>query len=162
MVKRCPEQLVFPLLLLLLHCGYSTRSLLPSHLRTVAIASIENFTTQPGLAEEIGIILPRVFNSDRSLRVTNVEQADLIISLMVVNFSRTPAAYDADQNISAYEITLSAEVEAVDQIRNEPFFSGLLTSRISYNPENKNEEDVRREAVEKLCREVVRQVITKW
>lgn len=146
----------------LMSCGYSTRSLLPPHLKTVAISAIENSTTQPGLAEELSIVLPRIFNSDRSLRVTAPEQADLTVSVMLINYSRTPASYDAEQTISVYEINLTAQVEALDQVRNEPFFSGTVSSRTSYDPEIKSEETVTSELIEKIAREITRQIITAW
>ncbi|MGB9741837.1 MAG: LPS assembly lipoprotein LptE [candidate division WOR-3 bacterium] len=144
------------------NCGYSTRSLLPSHIHTIAIASVENSTAQPGLAEELSLVLPRLFNSNRNLRVTSVEQADLTLSVLITNYYRSAAAYDAEQNISAYEISISAQVEAQDQIRNETFYSGAVSSRISYNPETKTEEAAINEAVDKLGQEIVRQVITAW
>jgi hypothetical protein len=148
--------------LFILNCGYSTRSLLPSHLRTIAITAVENSTTQPGLAEELTLVLPRIFSSDRNLRVTSAEQADLTLMVLITNYSRSAAAYDADQNIAAYEINISAQVEVQDQVRNENFFSGLVSSRNAYNPEAKTEEAAISEAVDKRGREIVRQVITAW
>lgn len=148
--------------LIIASCGYSTRSLLPPHLKTVAITAVENSTIQPGLAEELSLILPRVINSDRNLRVTSLENADLAVSVTLTGYSRTAASYDAEQTISAYEINLAANVEAQDQVRNESFFSGIVTTRISYQPENKSEEDAITEAIEKLAREITRQIITAW
>jgi hypothetical protein len=143
-------------------CGYSVRSLLPPHLKTVAIVTVENSTTQPGLDEELSIVLPKIFNSDRSLRVTAPEQADLVVSVVLTSFYRTAAAYDAEQAISAYEISISARVEALDQVRNEMFFSGTVSSRISYTPEGTAEENAISAAIEKLAREIARQIVTAW
>ncbi|MEO0069419.1 MAG: LptE family protein [candidate division WOR-3 bacterium] len=147
---------------LILGCGYSTRSLLPSHLKTVAIASVENSTTQPGLSEDLNLTLLKTFIADRNLRVTSSQQADLSLAVKVVGYSRSAAAYDANQNISAYEITLTANFDAFDQVRNENFFSGTAISRVVYDPNSKQEEDVRQEAIEKLSKEIVRQVLTAW
>ncbi|MEO0005213.1 MAG: LPS assembly lipoprotein LptE [candidate division WOR-3 bacterium] len=156
------ELFITAIFLTVISCGYSTRSLLPPHLKTVAITAVENSTTQPGLAEELSLVLPRVFNSDRNLRVTSLENADLVVSITLTGYSRTAAAYDAEQTISAYEISLAAQVEAQDQVRNEPFFSGTISTRISYEPERKSEEDALSEAIEKLAREITRQIITAW
>ncbi len=147
---------------LLASCGYSTRSLLPPHLKTVAITAVENSTTQPGLTEELSLVLPRVFNSDRNLRITTLEAADLAVSVTLKSYSRTAASYDAEQTISTYEISIAAQIDVEDQVRNESFFSGIVTSRISYQPENKSEEDAISEAIEKLAREITRQIITAW
>ncbi len=156
------RKLLLFLLQLFIACGYSTRSLLPSHLKTVALGSIENSSTQPGLAEELTFALPKAFNLDRSLRVTSVEQAHLLLTAVITNYSRTAAAYNSNQEVSTYEISITANVEVIDQIRNEPFFNGSISSRVSYNPESSSEEEVAKKAIEKLAQEIVRQVITAW
>lgn len=143
-------------------CGYSTRSLLPSYLKTVAVVSVENSTTQPGLSEELNLALPRAFNADRNLRVTSPQQADLSLSVEITGYSRSAAAYDANQNIAAYEIMLTANFDAFDQVRDETFFSGTAISRVVYDPSSESEENVRQEAIEKLSKEIVRQVLTAW
>ena len=157
---------IYKLLLLVFYlvigCGYSTRSLLPSHLKTIAVKTVENSSTQPGLAEELTFALPKAFNIDRSLRVTSIEQAHLLLSATITSYSKTAAAYNSNQEVSTYEITLTALVDVIDQIRNEPFFNGTVTSRVPYDPQRSSEEEVARTAIEKLAREIVRQVVTAW
>lgn len=154
----------FPFLffLLLLYCGYSPRSLLPPHLKTVAIASVENSSTQPGLGDELTKVLPQAFNSDRTLRLTSIEQADLSLSINITGYSRSALAYDVNQEISTYEVIITAQVEALDQVRNEPLFTGAISSKVTYNPSNSSEEQAIQAAVGKLVREIIRQVITAW
>jgi len=143
-------------------CGYSTRSLLPPHLRTVAIAAVENSTTQPGLAELLNDALSSAFHQDRNLRVTNVENADLVVTVTITGYTRTAAAYDARQNISLYELTVAARVEAEDQVRDETFFSGTVSGRVTYDPNSVTEEAATPKAIAKLAAEIVRQVVTAW
>ncbi|MGQ9679077.1 MAG: LPS assembly lipoprotein LptE [bacterium] len=159
---RIDPKLFFYSFLFAFSCGYSTSSLLPSHLRTIAIGKIENSSTQPGLAEELIFSLPKAFNINRSLRVTNIDQADLVITALITNYSRIAAAYNSNQEISAYEINITVQIDVLDQVRNEPFYSGSITSRISYNPETNREEEMVKTLVEKLAQEIVRQVITAW
>lgn len=143
-------------------CGYSVRSLLPSHIRTIAFKSVENSTTQPGLAEELLLQLPVALSYDRNLRISSLDQADLVLQALITGFYRTASAYDAAQNIIAYEITVSAQIDVYDQSRNEPFYSGTITSRISYDPASKTDESAITEAIGKLAQEIVRQIITAW
>ncbi len=157
MCKNLPFFVLF-----LVFCGYSTHSLLPSHLKTVALVEITNSAPQPGLAEELNGILVKAFNTDRTLRVTSSAQANLALSVIINNYSRTAAVYDANQVISAYEITIGAQVEAFDQVRDEPFFSGIVSCRLPYNPDEKSEEEAIKLALEKLAQEIVRQVLTAW
>lgn len=143
-------------------CGYSTRSLLPPHIRTVAVLPAENSTTQPGLGDELTDALIAAFKRDRSLRVTTLESADLVLTLNVSGYSRNASAYDEEQAVSAYEISVTAQVDAEDQVRGESFFSSAVSARLTYNPEGKTEEAAATEALAKLADEIVRRVITAW
>ncbi len=147
-------------------CGYSTHSLLPSHLRTVGIRPATNTTTQPGLAEALTDSLAAAFTADRTLRVTNVEAADLVINTTVSSYARTPVSYSGDstasQSVSAYELSMSAQVDARDQTRNEQFYKGVATARVTYEPASKTEEEAASEVIGKLASEVVRQVQIAW
>lgn len=154
------------LLLLAGCCGYSTRSLLPSHLKTVAVPPAANTTTQPGLAEALTDSLTAAFTADRTLRVTNAEAADLIVNTTVSSYSRTPASYTGDQTVSAYDLSLSAQVEARDRTRDELFYSGVASARFTYNPEVETggltEEQAADSAMKRLASEIVRQVQIAW
>ncbi len=156
------------LLLILLAgcCGYSTRSLLPSHLRTVGVPPATNATTQPGLAEVLTDSLTAAFTADRTLRVTNVEAADLVINTAVSGYTRTPVSYSGDstasRSVSAYEVSVNAQVDARDQTRNEQFYKGVASARVTYEPGAKTEEEAASEAIGKLASEVVRQVQIAW
>jgi hypothetical protein len=148
-------------------CGYSTRSLLPSHLKTVAVTPATNTTTQPGLAEALTDELTTAFNSDRTLRVTNAEAADLVVTAVVSSYARNASSYTGDQAVSAYEVSVSAQIEARDQTRDEEFYSGTASARFTYDPDatppNVNtEEQAAAEALKKLASEIVRQVQIAW
>jgi len=145
-------------------CGYSTRSLLPSHLKAVAVLPAANTTTQPGLAEALTDSLAAAFTADRTLRVTNTEAADLVVSTTVSNYSRTASSYTGDsvQAVSAYEVSVSAQVDVRDQTRNEQFYKGTASARVSYDPNAKTEEQAAAEAIRKLASEIVRQVQITW
>lgn len=143
-------------------CGYSTHSLLPSHLKTVAVPPATNSTTQPGLAEALTDSLTAAFTADRTLHVINTEAADLVVNTAVSNYSRTASSYTGDQAVSAYELNVSAQVDARDQTRNEEFYKGIASARVTYDPKAKTEERAAAEAIGKLASEVVRQVQIAW
>ncbi len=152
----------FGLALLAGCCGYSTHSLLPSHLKTVAVPPATNTTTQPGLAEALTDSLTAAFTSDRTLHVTNTEAADLVVNATVSGYSRTASSYTGDQAVSTYELSVGAQVDARDQTRNEQFYKGVASARVTYDPNAKTEEDAAAEAIKKLASEIVRQVQIAW
>jgi hypothetical protein len=143
-------------------CGYSTHSLLPSHLKTVAVPPATNTTTQPGLAEALTDSLTAAFTADRTLRVTNTEAADLVVNTAVSNYTRTASSYTGDQAVSAYELSVSAQVDARDQTRDEEFYRGVASARVTYDPNARTEEQAASEAIKKLASEIVRQVQIAW
>jgi hypothetical protein len=147
-------------------CGYSTHSLLPSHLKTVAVPPATNSTTQPGLAEALTDLLAAAFTADRTLHVTNSEAADLVVNTIISNYSRTASSYTGDQAVSAYELSLSAQVDARDQTRNEEFYKGIASARFTYNPDvsagGMTEEQAADSVLAKLASEIVRQVQIAW
>jgi len=156
------RSLALVLTLLVGCCGYSTHSLLPSHLRTVAVPPATNTTTQPGLAEALTDSLTAAFTSDRTLHVTNTEAADLVVNTTVSSYNRTASSYTGDQAVSAYELSVSAQVDARDQTRNEEFYKGVASARVTYDPNAKTEEQAAAEALKKLASEIVRQVQIAW
>lgn len=147
---------------LLMTCGYSTRSLVPSHLKTVAISSVRNSTTQPGLSDHLLDSLSAAFARARVLRTSTTERADLLVSANITSYTRTATVYDAAQRISAYEIRLSASVEAEDRVRGEPYYSGPASSRVTYNPASQSEDQASLRALGELARDIVRAVLTAW
>ena len=161
------RSLALGLLLLAGCCGYSTRSLLPSHLKTVAVPPATNTTTQPGLAEALTDSLTAAFTSDRTLRVTNVEAADLVVNTVVSSYVLTPSAYTGGdssgaQAVTAYDLSVSAQIQARDQTRDEDFYKGNASAKVSYDPNLKTEEAAAAETIRKLASEIVRQVQIAW
>ena len=96
----------------------------------MGIAPVVNSTTQPGLAEQLNDALPQAFNSDRNLRVTNVEAANLVLTATVGGYTRDAASYTGDQAVSAYKVTVSAQVEVRDQVRDEDVLLGHVPSAL--------------------------------
>lgn len=143
-------------------CGYSTRSLLPPHLGSVAVPPVENTTTMPGLDDEFTVKLTEAFRRDRNLRVTTLEDADLVATVSLTAYSRNASSYDGNQEISAYEVSVSARVEAQDQVRDEMFYAGTVTAHVTYDPAAETEEQAASRALVELGDETVRRIITAW
>jgi hypothetical protein len=149
-------------------CGYSTHSLLSAHLRNVAILPAENTTTQPDLAEILTDSLVAAFRADRTLVVTDEADAHVVLSATVSSYSRDPAAYTDEQSVNRYRLAVGASVQATDRTRDEGIFDGSVSADVTYNPDSagvaglSSEESAARQALGKLAREIVRQVLTTW
>jgi len=161
-IERYARALFCCVTLVLSCCGYSVRSLLPPHLRTVAVPPCQNSTMQPGLDDQFTDLLATAFNSDRSLRVTALEQANLVVTANITSYARDASAYDTSQTISTYDLTAAVQIDAEDQVRDEVFFSGIVSERVSYDPAAETEDAAATRLMQALASEVVRRVITAW
>jgi K+-transporting ATPase c subunit len=100
--------------------------------------------------------------------VTTVEEANLVVNVTVTSYSRTAASYTGDQSITAYDVSITASVQAQDQVRDEEFYTGSVSAKTTYDPNASTgqslspEELALRRTVAKLAREAVRQVLTAW
>lgn len=154
---------VFALLAMLAGCcGYSTRSLLPSHLREVAVVPVENNSLQPGIDLLLEDGLVDEFRRDRSLRVTTLEDADLVVTTSISSYSREPSAYTGEQQVTTYDISIGCSYEAEDRVRNETFHTGTASARVTYDPTGEQEDDAARRAVGELAEQIVRAIVTAW
>ena len=143
-------------------CGYSARSLVPSHLGTIGFTAPENTTMQPGLGDLLNEELTAAFRRDRSLRVVPIETADLLLTVTVGGYGREPTAYTGEQEISTYDVRISASYVAEDVVRDETFHEGTATARVTYDPDSESEVEATARALTELAEDVVRGIITAW
>ena len=143
-------------------CGYSTRSLLPSHLRTIGFEQVDNLTLQPELTDLFDAGLHDEFTRDRSLRVTTLEDADVVLRIQLVSYSKEADSYTGDQRISSYRLSAAAALSAQDKVRGEPLYSGSISAQIPFDPNTATEEDMSRPLMTKLAKEAVRVLLLAW
>lgn len=152
-----------PVLAILLNCcGYSTRSLLPSYLRTIAIPLATNQTIRPQLGEQLTDLLIRSFNQDGHLRVVSGDQGNLVLECQITNYSKIPPAYTANQQVLAWRITIDAHVKCADLVKYQTLWEGSAQGWVTYDPNTQSEDDGIKGAMQKLSEEIVRKTITAW
>lgn len=146
----------------LLQCGYSTRSLLPSHLHTIGIEPVENLTLQPELTDVLQTALQDEFTRDRNLRVTALEQSDIGLKVQLVSYFKEADAYTGDQRVSSYRVAATASLSAQDKVRDELLYSGGVSAQLSFDPNATTEEQTGRDLMTKLAKEAVRVLLLAW
>lgn len=143
-------------------CGYSSRSLLPSHLRTIGFEPIENLTLQPEFTDLLDDGLREEFAHDRRLRVTTLEGADVVLRVQLVSYSKEADAYTGDQRISSYRLSAAAALSAQDKIRGEALYSGNVSAQFPFNPDAATEEAASDSLMTRLAKEAVRVLLLAW
>jgi hypothetical protein len=150
------------LLLLASCCGYSVRALLPPHLKTIAILPVENQTLKPGLEVQFTDSLIARFQRDGSLRLSDAEKADVALHCRITDYDKAPQSYVTGQEVSNWQVTVSAKVEADDQVRGEKLWEGPISVTANYDAVRQKEDDGIGEALGKLADEIMRRTLIAW
>lgn len=140
-------------------CGYSTRSLLPDYFEKVHIKLFENRTLKPGLDELATNAVTDAFRSGSGLRITDENNADLIIEGKVTGYSKDPHTYTSDQTVTEYKITVKYSIRCLDRTKNEVFWEGTVSEWAAFSTD---EETAINEAVKKTADKLVDVILTNW
>ncbi|MEO0083706.1 MAG: LptE family protein [candidate division WOR-3 bacterium] len=157
------KKLIFSITFIISCCGYSTKILLPSNIKTIAIPVVNNLTIKPGLAELLTEQLITDFTKDRTLQIAQLDKADLILECKITNYEKTPQSYTADQEVTEWKITLTAEIMVENKTSAEPEI--LIKENVSvwiiYDASKEEDEGIQ-QAISKLSQEIIRKVTTSW
>lgn len=140
-------------------CGYSTRSLLPSHIQKIHIKIFENKTVKAGLDERATNAVNEAFRSGSNLRIVDESSADIVIEGNVSGYSKDPYTYTADQTILQYKITIKFTIRSIDRQKNEVFWEGTVSDWATYN---RDEDEGIDEAMRKTAEKLVTTILTNW
>ncbi len=140
-------------------CGYSTRSLLPSHIKRIHIRLFENNTLKPGLDEKATLLLTDAFRSGSGLRVVGESNADIVLEGRIVNYDKFPYTYTGDRSYVEYRVAVSLNARCVDREKNEVFWEGTISDWVTYTD---NEDQAIDAAIKKAAEKMVNAILTNW
>ncbi len=161
-------------------CGYTTGSLLPSHIKKIRV---ENFKNSIDITEEVSEIQtykaykPRMeqditkaiidrFIFDGNLKIALAENADIILTGELIDFRREALSYDEDDNIEQYRIVVFVSIKLKDIKMNKILwqYDSFAGSYEYYTTgsQAKSEETAINEAIDDLARRIVEQTIEVW
>jgi hypothetical protein len=150
-------------------CGYTVSSVLPAHIRTVAIPTFANNTVEHGLADDITQSLINGFQADRRLRIERERDADSVIRGTVLAYRNRVYAYTAQEVATQYEILLTVQVVFRDVVKNRDVWKeDQMTVRTTYNVTQvgsepaRTEADARKDVVQKLMDQIVSRTVQGW
>jgi len=163
-------------------CGYTTGSLLPSHIQTIYI---QPFRNRIELTEEVKFdeyrfrsyrvhletdITKEVINrfiNDGHLKVVKEEEADVTLSGELIDYLRQPVRYGSDnETVKEYRVSIVCSLEFKDVKKDkvlwrEPRIIGDSTYNIS-GTYAVSENSAVSTAVSDLARRVANRVIEAW
>jgi len=108
-------------------CGYSLRGTLPGHLRTIAVPTFTNRTSEPGVENFLTRAVVEAFSTNGRLRVVSPEAADSILDGEVTGYELQSVAFDPSANVRQYRLLVTMNLRYRD-VRDEK----LLFERKGY------------------------------
>ena len=151
-------------------CAYTTSTaLLPSHLKTIAIPSFENATTEYSLEQEITQAVIDRFVQDNHLKVVSERSANALLSGRVAEYRNAVFGFSATEQASEYRITIRVAVTMKDLVKNRELWKDEnLVKTTNYfvvdvpGQKARTELDGRKEAIQKIADEIVARTVEGW
>jgi outer membrane lipopolysaccharide assembly protein LptE/RlpB len=160
-------------------CGYTTRSLLPSNLKTIYVENLVNKIKvtaessddrmyrayRPGMEITVSKAIRDKYLMDGNLKVVSSEDADLILKGELVDFRNEALRYDRNDNVMEYRIRIVVNIELQERSGKTRWTESGFAGEWLYNtsgPQAKTEGSAIVEAEADLARRVVERTIEEW
>ena len=164
------------LITILVGCGYTTGSLLPSHMKTIALPIFKNsispeslsYQYHPGVEVDITREVIARFSFDGNLRVVGVGgEADLELVGELIDYIKEPLRYGPDaKDVTEYRLTLVVNISLRDLRKDvvtweEKNFTGD-TTYFTAGSLVKSESSALYDAIKDLARNIVDRTVEGW
>jgi len=170
--------LIFLLLIscVLISCGYSTKSLLPAHLRSVHVEAFKNkiiYTTDgkrnlyfPLLEVDIHNAVIDRFLFDGNVKIGKSDTSSMTLTGELVKYYRSDLRKTDNDDVEEYRVHVVVNMELFDNVKDEIIwrengFTGEATYFIR-GPLTTTEDSAIREAVTDLARRIIERTIENW
>ena len=144
---------------------YSTSgSLLPSHIKTVAVPLLGNETTwEYGIKEKLTDAIIDAFTRDNTLRVESERNADSILRASIVSIQEIPFTYDQHEQVQEYKMQMYLRIHFEDVSKKKVLWEEeAMEGWGTYSTEDEEWEDGIERAIEKLASDIVNKTVAGW
>ena len=145
-------------------CSYSFRGQSAGAIKSIAIPTFENLSTEFGIADVVTQSLVRGFQRDGTLRITLEGQADAILRGRIVRVEDQPYTARANQVVEEYRFAMSCEIELVDISTQTPLWTQVYPAWAIYRYTGslENRDAAIEEAVGKLQMDILNRIVGSW
>jgi hypothetical protein len=161
-------------------CGYTTGSLLPSHIKSIYVDNFTNSipiteeatdrtlykTYRPRLELDITKAVIDKYIFDGHLKIAQKQNADIVLEGSLVNFRREPTKYGESNTIDQYRIAIMVNMKLTDVKNNKVMWEENNFAGSDYyytsGPQAKSESNAVTAAIDDLARRVVERTVEVW
>jgi len=147
-------------------CGYRVGTLLPEHIRTIAVPVFVNQTNEPQLEIQATNAVINELATDGTLRVVPENEADVVLGVRIVKYERKAIRYAGATRPTEYRLTITVLATLHDTREGTDVWKD---ARLSGNTEfvvgaglPAAERRARPEALEDLAHDVVERIVEGW
>lgn len=155
-------------------CGYSTKSSLPPHIKTISVPPFPNKIDFQSGKSNVYVPLLEVrahdavvsqFLFDGNLKIAKENDADLVLKGELTNYDRSALRYNDNNDVQEYRITITVRLTMYDPqgvvLWEEPGFSGEDTYFLS-GPNATSEAGAIEDALKDLAKRIVERTVEDW
>jgi outer membrane lipopolysaccharide assembly protein LptE/RlpB len=143
---------------------YSFRGQTAGAIKSIAIPTFENESTEFGIAEQVTQQLTQGFQSDGTLRVTTGDQADAVLQGRILSVEDQPYSARADQTVEEYRFSLTCHIQLLDNKTQQPIWDANMTewAIYPYTGSLQDRDVAIQEAVAKLQQDILNRIVGSW
>lgn len=161
-------------------CGYTQKSLLPEHIKSIYVPPVKNGIDlsaeisdkdrfriyRPGVEVEITNAIINRFIFDGNLKVESQDRADAVVEATLTDYRRDALRYSESDDVQEYRLNIVLDVKVTDAkdhkvIWQDAHLTGDTTFFLS-GPRAVSEDEAAAKAVEDVARRVVENTIEVW
>lgn len=99
-------------------CAYTASTLLPAHLKTLAIPVATNGTDRFGLEQQLTTSLLTAYTRDNHLRVVSGGNADAELTTHISHYRKDVFSYSSSEQPNEYQVSIVLAVVFTDRVKN--------------------------------------------
>lgn len=157
-------------------CGYTTKSTLPSSIKTINIETFKNnidFAAEgrrnlylPLLEIKVRNAVINRFLFDGNLKIAEADKADLVLKGQLVSYDRSALRYTDDGEVQEYRVHITVSLEMWNAHNGttdwtESSFAGEATYFVT-GASARSEESAVEDAITDLARRIVERTVENW
>ncbi len=161
-------------------CGYTQKSLLPEHIKSIYVAPVKNGINlsaeisdkerfpiyRPGVEVEVTNAIINRFIFDGNLRVESEDRADAVVEAVLTDYRRDALRYTEGDDVEEYRVNIVLDAKVTDVRDKKPIWQDShLTGDSTFflsGSRKASEDEAAAKAVEDVARRVVEKTIEVW
>ncbi len=156
----------FILACFLLSCGlYSlSGSSLPANIKTIAVPLFEDQTSEFQIKEKLTDAVITEITRDNSLKIADVNSADLVVYGKIVTIFDQAYTYDENEQVESYRVYITVEIEVKDVKKVTNMWKERLRQwgEYSIDPAVDARQDGIQIALDKIAEDILNKTVSGW